>query len=237
MFRTLGILLSLFGYVCIATMTTLLLGLGYLWQTDRINDQKLFRITAMLHDVDLDAIAAAQAPKQDEIPPEELSLTEVTRLQQVLDRNYEVKMLSLDRGRQEYDHRLRLLKEQTARYDRLAQEWQQKLVQQEEQATQQNIATVVRDLEQVKPSIGRDLLMRWIDEGQLDDAILLMNKMSESKLAKILKTFQTPEELDKLHEIHERIISGGEEQSQLKKAIDELNGIEEVGTQSASILP
>lgn len=226
MVRLIGILFALIGYVCTATVITLGAGLGYLWYSDRLNDDKVFRIVAMLHDVNLEEIAKAQAPKVDEIPPEELSLADVTRYQQVFDRNYEVKRLALDRGRQEYDFRLQQLKEQTARYDRLAQEWQQKLQQQEELATQQNIATVVRDLEQVKPATGKDLLMRWIDEGKMDDAILLMNKMSESKLAKLLKTFQTPEELDKLHEIHERIINGGKDQSQLNEAINELKNVQ-----------
>jgi len=56
----------------------------------------------------------------------------------------------------------------------------------------------------------------------MDDAILLMSKMSESKLKSILKTFQTPQELSKLHDIHRRIMSGGPEAANLKKAINEL---------------
>jgi hypothetical protein len=60
----------------------------------------------------------------------------------------------------------------------------------------------------------------------MDDAILLMNKMAESKLAKILKTFETPEELGKLHEIHERIIASGEENLKLEKALGELNAVD-----------
>ena len=229
MFRLIGILFAYIGYLCTATVIALAIGLGYLWHSDRLNEKKTFHIAALLHDVDLQEIRDAQAPKEDPTPPEEMSLTEVNRLQQVLDRNYEVKLLALDRGRQEYDYRLQQLREQTTRYDRLAQEWERKLRQQEEQVTQQNVAKVVRDLEQVKPAIGKDLLMRWIDDGYMDDAILLMNKMSENKLAKVLKTFQTPEELDKLHEIHERIINGGEDKSQLDKAINDLKGAETGG--------
>jgi hypothetical protein len=64
--------------------------------------------------------------------------------------------------------------------------------------------------------------MFWIDEGRMDDAILLMSKMSENKLGKILKTFETDEELNKLHEIHQRIIGSGAANSQLEKALGEL---------------
>ncbi|MCI0492105.1 MAG: hypothetical protein L0Z07_04120 [Planctomycetes bacterium] len=229
MVRLIGLLFALIGYVCTATVITLALCLGYLWYTDRLNDEKVFRIVALLHDVDLQQLAETQPSEEDQIPAVELSLEDVTRSQQVKERNFEVKQLALERGRHEYDLRLQQLKEQTARYDRLAQDWQKKLQQQEELVTQENVATVVRDLEQVKPTVAKDLLLRWIDEERMDDVILLMNKMSESKLAKLLKTFQTSEELDKLHEIHQRIINGGEEKAKLNKAIDELKGINSTG--------
>jgi hypothetical protein len=103
---------------------------------------------------------------------------------------------------------------------------QSRLKQQEELTTQQNIAKVVSQLEQVKPDIAKDSLMKFIEEERMDDAILLMNRMSESKLKNILKTFQTPQELSKLHEIHRRIISGGADSANLKKAIGELNALD-----------
>jgi hypothetical protein len=68
--------------------------------------------------------------------------------------------------------------------------------------------------------------MRWINEGRMDDAILLMSKMSEAKLGRILKTFQTDEELNKLHEIHQRIIAGGSTTSELQRALDELKAVD-----------
>jgi hypothetical protein len=60
----------------------------------------------------------------------------------------------------------------------------------------------------------------------MDDAILLMGKMSEDKLAKILKTFNTEKELDQLYDIQEQIIKGGDKTSQLEKALGELKNVE-----------
>ena len=222
MTRLLKMLFALIGYVCTATVITSVLGLFYLWHTDRLNDEKMFRMVALLHDVDLQQIAAKQKKTTEEVPPEELSLTGVLHQQQVLDRNFEVKLLALQRGRKEYDHSLQLLIEQADRNDRMAQEWESKLKQHEELTTQENVARVVSQLEQVQAEYGKALLMRYIDENHMDDAILLMSKMSESKLAKILKTFKTDEELDKLHEIHQRIVAGGGETAQLENALDTL---------------
>ena len=67
--------------------------------------------------------------------------------------------------------------------------------------------------------------MLWINEGRMDDAILLMSKMSESSLKKILKTFETDEELERLHEIHQRIIGSGNT-PKLQEALDQLKALD-----------
>src|SRR5262245_5835936 len=222
MTRILQMLFAFIGYVCTATVITALLGILYLWRTDRLNDEKMFRMVALLQDVDLQQIAAKQKKTTEEVPGEEPSLASVSHQQQVLDRNFEVKLLALQRGRQDYDYSLQQIKEQIVRYDRMAQDWQEKVKQHEELTTQENIARVVTQLEQVKPATGKELLMRYLAEDRMDDAILLMSKMSESKLAKILKTFETEDELDKLHEIHERIVASGGDTKQLDNALDNL---------------
>jgi hypothetical protein len=48
--------------------------------------------------------------------------------------------------------------------------------------------------------------MRWIEEGRMSDVITLLERMSENKKGKILKSFSTEDELDKLHEIHRLMI-------------------------------
>src|SRR5262245_11860504 len=107
MTKLLHLLFALIGYVSTATIITSALGIFYLWHTDRLNDEKMFRIVALLHDVDLQQLAAAQHKTTAEVPPEETSLIGVMHQQQVLDRNFEIKKLALERGRMEYDHRLR----------------------------------------------------------------------------------------------------------------------------------
>ncbi|HEX4412524.1 MAG TPA: hypothetical protein VH107_02780 [Lacipirellulaceae bacterium] len=221
--KLVDMLFGLIAYLCVATVITLALIVGYLFHTDQLNNAKLFRLMAVVQDVDLQKMAADDKKSPTEVPPEEPSLNEVMNHQQIVDRNFEVKQLALQRGKQEYDNSYQLLVEQTARYDRLAQDLKSQFKQEQELTTQQNVAKVVSQLEQVTPDVGKDQLMRWIDEKKMDDAILLMSKMSESKLAKILKTFSTPEELTKLHEIHERIISSGADSSKLEKALDDLD--------------
>jgi hypothetical protein len=219
------LLFALIGYIATATVITMALGLAYLWQTDRLTDEKIFRITALMQGIDLEQIAAAEKGAEDEVPPEEPSVDDVVGQQQVLDRNYEVKLLSLQRGRQEFDDRLQALKTQSERFNRQAQEWETKLKQQGELTTQENLTKVVSDLEQVKPATAKDLLMRWVNEDRMQDVILLLGRMSETKKGKILKSFATPDELDKLHEIHRLLLESAESQEQLQQAENELDSL------------
>ena len=223
--KIVDLLFGLIAYVCVATVITLALIVGYLWHNDQLNDDKMFRLMAVMQDVDLQKMAAVDKKADKEVPPAEQSLNQVMHHQQVLDRNFEVKQLALQRGKQEYDASYQQLVEQTARYDRIAQDWQSRLKQEQELTTQQNIAKVVSQLEQVSPDVGKQQLMLWIEEKKMDDAILLMSRMAENKLAKILKTFESETELKQLHEIHERIISSGNENSKLEKALGELNSV------------
>jgi hypothetical protein len=226
--KIIDLLLGLVAYLCVATVITLALIFAYLWHNDQLNGEKVFRIVALLQDVDLQQISASQQKKPGEnVPPEEPSLNQVMHQQQVQDRNFEVKLLALKRGKQDYDTSLHELNEKIDRYDRMVQDIQTRLNKQQEAMTTQNVAKVVGQLEQVKPDVAKDSLMKFIEEDRMDDAILLMSKMSESKLKNILKTFQTPQELSKLHEIHRRIMTGGPEAANLKKAINELKSLDE----------
>jgi len=216
---------ALVVYTCIATVITLVAGIVYLWQTDRLNDEKVFRMVALFHDIDLHQIAEAQRRATGEVPPEEVSLDEMLRRQQVMDRNFEIKLLALRKGRQEYDHRLQSVNELIERYDRMAQDWENRLKQEQELSSQEDLATVVGQLEVLNPTQAKEELLRWVDDERMDDAILLMSKMSDSKLGKILKKFQSEEELNKLYEMHQRIIDSEEQASALEKALGDLKAL------------
>lgn len=223
--RLLGGLFILIGYLCTATVITAAAGVVYLWKTDRLNDEKMFRMVALYHDVDLNKLAEAQRKATDQVPPEEVSLDQALRRQQVMDRNFEVKMLALRRGRQEYDYRLKSLNDLIGRYDRMAQDWESRLKKQEDLTTQENLTTVVAHLELLKADVAKEELMQWLEEDRMDDVILMMSKMSEKKLGSILKTFQTEKELTKLKQIHQRIIDSKDKTSSVKNALDELKAL------------
>jgi hypothetical protein len=223
------ILFALIGYVCTATVITALLALGYLWQQGQLEDEKIFRTVALWHGVDMVELAERRREEQlagGATPREELSLAEQQRAQQVTDRNFEVKMLALERGRREFDHLRRKLEEKTIRIDRQVQEWQAKLDERYQLATNESIENVVNNLQMAPPEIAKADLLRMMDEGRAEDVIKLWITMAPNTRKRILETIEGPEELDQLHEMHKLMLAGYPNKPEIEAAIRELEDVD-----------
>jgi hypothetical protein len=225
----LRILFAIIGYVSTATVIAALLGLAMLWQSGQLGDEKMFRTVALWHGVDLAEVAAKQKQQQEgtnEVPDGEPSPAENDRVSHVSDRNYEVKMLALVSGRREFDYMRRKLDEKSSRIDRQVQEWQAKLEDRLELASQQSIGNVVNNLQIAPPEVAKSDLMQMMDEGLQQDVIKLWIAMPKNTRKKILETIETPEELDRLHEMHLLMLKGYPDRPEVEAAIRELEEVE-----------
>ncbi|MEM8864209.1 MAG: hypothetical protein AAGF31_01530 [Planctomycetota bacterium] len=216
----------LVGYLSTATVLSAVIGFGYLWQTRRLDDEKLFRIVALVHDVDIDALAAEQEDNANEVPPEEPSLDDIAGYQAIAARNFEVKNDALKRGSDAFNHAFRRLKTATDHFSELSNKIETELKSQGELSSKEAISKVVRDLELLGPEEAKQQLLRTLDDKDgMNDVILLMNAMSTGKLKSILKKFKSQEELDALHEIHRVMLSGGPQAQGMEAALRELQSL------------
>lgn len=233
-------LLAMIGYLAVATVIAVALGVGYLWQTDLLNDDKVFRIVALVHDVDVEGAVRDQGdnPLTPGAPDEEPSLDELQNLREVALRDFEVKQSALEQGQNEFTHLLEQLGEARDRFDAMARELDERIKQESELAGKESVASVVRDLRSVKADRAKELLLRVLDDGRggaeaervaMDNVIRLMNAMPTNTLTNILKKFQTEEELDKLHAIHQLMLEGGPKQEALEELQRQLQNRESPG--------
>lgn len=223
-------LMALIGYVSTATVIALGIGLGYLFQTERLDDEKLFRIVALVHDVDIDSLQAEAAAEGDATPPEEPSLEDIARYRAVFARNFEVKDDALKRGSDAFNHSFRKLKTESDRFSELATKLETELESKKELSSKEAVSKVVRDLELLAPEESKGLLLRTLDQPDgINDVILLMNAMSTNKLKKILLRFKLPNELDALHAIHQLMLSGGPKAELMEGALQQLQSLEGQG--------
>lgn len=225
------IIFSLIGYMAVATVLTGLLGFGYLWQADRLNDEKMFQIIALVHDIDLGGVSQENEIVDTEIPGEEPSLSEVNRSREIALRDFEAKNNSLERGRNEFNHMLHQLTESRNRIDKIARELEERIKRESELTDQESIKSVVRDLSSVKAERAKELLLKILERGGNDpekkaaakgDVIRLMAALPSTTLKGILKRFQSEKELEQLHEIHITMLQGGPIKADLDKVLEQI---------------
>lgn len=203
------IVFNAIGYLSTATVIALAIGLVYLWKTQRLTNEKLFEMVALMHDVNLKEISEAEEFNQREVPVEEQSLDDYERLREIKLRNYEVKVNALKQGRKEFDASFRNLSEATDRFDNLAKELEGRLEQQGQLAMEESLRSVVSRLEAIKPALAKDELLMYLKEPDGErTVILLLRAMTENKRAKVLQQFKTPEEMIEFHRINQLEMQG-----------------------------
>lgn len=224
-------LFSAIGYTAVATVLTASLWIGYLWQTERLTDERVFRIVAMLHGVETVGRIDPSGPTGNPTPTEEPSLEEERRLRHLALRNYEARQASLLRGKTEFDHSLAQSIEQRDRVDQMATELKKRIEQVSTETINEGVRNVVRDLKVAKPDKGKELLLRILNSGgsdpeakqkALDEVIQIVNTMPIETWSDILNRFDGPAELDQLHLIQAQQLEGGEKRRVLQEALGQL---------------
>lgn len=224
-------LLATIGYTAVATVISASLWLGYLWQSERLTDERLFRIVALVHGIDLKQTIEGVELDVAETPQEEPSIAEAERLREIAFRNQEVRLASLARGRAEFDHSLAELVKETNRFDEMARELQQRLEEESAETANDGVKAVVRDLKSASATQGKELLLQMLDRGgsdpeakqaAMDDVIRLINTMPPNTWADILRKFKD-DDLRRLHELQVQQLEGGPKKRVLDDALRRLD--------------
>ena len=227
-------LLAAIGYAATATVLATVLGLGYLWQSEMLTDERVFRIVALLQGVEIDQ-SGGEPDRSDpslETPGEESSLVEQERVRAIALRSDEARLVALERGQAEFEHSLGQLVGERKRFDEMATELNQRLEQESNDALEDGVQAVVRDLRLAKPDKGKELLLKLLERGgsdplakdaALQEVIRLINAMPQGTWENILKRFEGEQELEQLHQIQVEQLKGGPKQSVLAEALGIVN--------------
>ncbi len=203
------VMFPLIGYFCTATVIALVAGLGYLRNSEVLDDERVFRIVSILHDIDLEKIAESHGPTEDEVPPEESSYDQQIEYRQVENLHLQSKQDDLEQQLGVFKDRFKQLNVATARYTAFSKEVEVYLRREEERAMESGLVSVTTQLENLTAKKqAKPLLVEWIKEGRIDDVILLLNGLKDRSRREIIVTFDTPEDIDMLKQIYEQMLAG-----------------------------
>lgn len=215
--------------IAAATFFAQAIGFAYLWGSGRLNREKAFEILAIVHGVDLPAIEAKYDPKNSPLESEQVAFESVMekRLEKSLD--LDLRATSFDKALIELRALETDLRAQRERFDSRRREFEVRIDQLQKEALDEGMANVQLKLEAIQPAQAKELLMKMIDEpadesdDAFDAAVTLLKNMSVEKSRKIIAEFETPEEVQRLHEILLRIRLGKPAADMLSEAKQELN--------------
>ena len=202
-------LFPLIGYACVATVISGAIAYGYLVKSGKLDDEKLFRITAILQDVDLEESEQKSHAEEPGTPPEEPSYEQQRRQYQTISLQFDVKEKQLTDSLVDFDYQLTRLSGATEQYARLRAEVEEYLAKQGNLVLSEEMQKVRKQLESLIPKKqAKPILIKYITDDRIDDVIMLLGSMKPRDQQAILRTFDAPEDLEMLYRIQRKMLAG-----------------------------
>ncbi len=192
--------------ICVGTCITEAILLGWTIAQGKLTRQKLIQMLAIYH-----GIETKPEPKPAEPTPplqEQVSLEQIAQQRAVHLRNIELKEQMIRTLREQVQSQERQLAEEKRRYETQREEFESKLLALRKQAESEGTSQTAAILQRLKPAQAKQQILQMLKDNQLDQVVLLLSEMQESKRAKILNEFKTPEEMDQLAEVLRRLRQG-----------------------------
>jgi hypothetical protein len=216
--------LPLIAYLCVGTVITALLGYGYLRKSGKLTDETMFRITALLHGIDLDALEKEGQKTVEGVPSEEPSFAEQQMLIQAQTLRFDAKQKQLEDALNDFDYQRRQVSEERDRYEQLQLQVETYLVEQRDKLTNADLEAVRAQLEALIPKKqGKPLLIKYIEAGEIETVIKLLSSMKDRSRYELLRTFDQPEDIDMLYQIQQHMLKDNPAMQQINEQLDKLN--------------
>ena len=214
----------LVGFLCTATVITALGSYGYLRKSGKLDDEKMFRIVAILHDVNLEKIAEENSEGAPDVPPEESSFDLRQEKMQMTTLSLQAKRDDLSRLLEDFDSQFKQLSTASARYQSYKTEVEQFLNKIKEEALDEGLVSVRNQIQNMIPKKqAKPLLIKMLkEEDRVQQVILILNGMSSKKRTDIIKTFE-PEDLDILADLYKHMLDGDPVKPFVENQLKELN--------------
>ena len=218
------ILFPLIGYFCVASVITLAAGYGYLRHTGALNDENMFRIVSLLHNIDLEEIAAANETDHQDVPPEETSFADRQQHMRMALLHLQAKKDDIEKNITFFKAKANELDTKFRTYEQFSEEVEQTLQKSKDEAMQAGLEGVRAHWKTLDPKKQtKPLLIKMVNGGQMEVVIEILNGMTPKNRTDILKTLDTPDDIDMLAQIQQRMLTGGTKAEYLDEKLQELD--------------
>lgn len=206
--RLCSMLAALVAYLCVGTILTQAIGLGYLWSAGKLDRDKLFQMLAVVHGVELPEKQEEQRVKDEPFAGPQPSFEDFERMRKTRARYLELKTEALTKGLHQLQFNREQYTQDLGRYERIRQDFNRELARLNRDAQSEGVAAVRLIWENIKPKLAKEQIMQMVDQGELDDVVVILSQMPIGKRAKIVSVFTTDRELAVMDELMRKIRQG-----------------------------
>jgi hypothetical protein len=211
-------LLAVIGYICVGTVVSAAVGGAYLRFSGKLNGDKVFRMLALIHDVDVNPEkTTAQRDKQGDALGT-MSYEDIEEARKVKSRILELKMQSLNKGLGQVTFERDELTKDKERYVLLRTSFEQRLKELQTETENKGYANVRLIWENVSPKKAKEQILKMVEANEMEDVVHILSEMPIGKRAKIVSQFSTPEETEVMDQLLRLIREGGAVSSLLHEA-------------------
>jgi hypothetical protein len=195
-------------YACVATVVSQAILAAYFAAAFRLDREKMVQMLAIAYGIDVQAMKEEAEQERERISAEQPSCDQILERRALKTRNIEIREQGLHDGVDQLRLAQRRLSDETKRYKQLKNGFDVALSSLRDGATAAGGEEVRRILESVKPKQAKELIVQMLDDKKLDEVVVLLAAMPDSKRAKIIGEFKTPEENVKVGEVLRRLRAG-----------------------------
>lgn len=206
--RLLGAVGAIISYFCIGSVLAAALGFGYLWSKGELNSEKLTAMIAAAKGISLADQNKTQTDKDAERDSMQPSIEDVARARAMKLRDVELREQALRQHVENLKFEQTKLSDENGRYNRIREAFEAELKSLRSGAIATNEENARLILENVKPKQAKDQILRMINNGEMQDVVMILSAMPITKRSKIISEFKTDQESVKLAELLKLIREG-----------------------------
>ena len=211
---------SMFLALCVATIISEGIGLAFLWSQGVLTQDKLFRIAAIIHDVDIDKLRDELEESIRPADKEQVSHDQVVQARLAESLDLDLRESAMDKALGDLRRLQDRLQKEQRRYDQMKNSFDKRLAELEAGARDEGILALQRSLMALQPRQAKDQIRMILDEkavpigpaGKIDNPmnaiVTVLKSMPVDKQKKIYGEFKTAEEAEQLHEILRQVRLG-----------------------------
>lgn len=197
-------------YASAASFLGVLGVVAVLWMKGHLTSDRAWNVLAAAYGVDQPAPVATQ-----NAPSVQVSYEDVLERRAILSLDIDLRQKALDKAMEELMSRQSALTEDRNRYNRLLEEFEQRLATLQRGATDRAIQDVKQTLMAMRPEQAKAQLLKMWQDNQRDALIAILKTMPNEARKRILNEF-TETEVDQLYELVKSTLSGSGEGDLIK---------------------